>query len=134
MGQPIKPGLTFLNVQNSMRYRGRSKFSTRNKAHQGTEAPSRGSTYKVHARQGGFESLVEYGKTANAFDFFHNLRRKKRVASDVDLESGSEKHVIKVGLRTVVQLHADAFSLGTSLNDKSPRINRHIRCARLYPA
>ena len=42
--------------------------------------------------------------------------------------------MIKPPLRTVVQLNADACSLGTSLNDESPGINSHIRCARLYPA
>src|ERR1700730_13387560 len=126
--------MTLLRVQNSMRHRWSGKFGPCDKAHKRPEALRCRSPHKIHPRQGGLKSFVEYRESINALDPFQNLRRQKRITFDVDSVSRSQEHMIEHTLGSIVQLNAQSFPFCTSRNDKTSRMDAYIPRARLHPA
>jgi hypothetical protein len=74
---------------------------------------------------GGFQSALQKRKTIDPAHFSDQIRVQKPVFRDVNVKSGSQKHMIGNSLAAVTQMQSDLLTLTTNRLDRAPEVDSH---------
>jgi hypothetical protein len=87
----------------------------------------------VQARHRGLQPRPQQRVAVGALHGVHQLGRQERVAGHVDLEAGSQQHVVGLQRRAVVQAHDHAVRRRLHPRHLAPHVQRHVSQALGQP-